>query len=298
MFLRHPEESEHPEEATEFIQDDDDDVVETPTFPFLESPPKTREELRLISEELDRQTELLLDDKNRQERIAANMSDQIYLESQELLKLFGIPYVNSPSEAEAQCALLDTINLIDGTITDDSDIWLFGAKRVYKNFFERNRDVLFFTQTDIERRFSLDRSKLIAVALLTGSDYTEGIKSVGVVTALEILGEFKEEDSFKSLQKFREWWDAAQQQTVAPSETKIKQQLRRLMLNEGFPSTTVLNAYLNPTVDSSTEKFSWALPDLDALRKFASSKLGWTLDKVNDVLLPVMKKLNSAKVSY
>lgn len=36
----------------------------------------------------------------------------------------------------------------------------------------------------------LDRNKLINLAYLLGSDYTEGIPNVGFVTAMEILNEF------------------------------------------------------------------------------------------------------------
>lgn len=36
----------------------------------------------------------------------------------------------------------------------------------------------------------LDRSKLINLAYLLGSDYTEGIPGVGYVTGMEILNEF------------------------------------------------------------------------------------------------------------
>ena len=34
------------------------------------------------------------------------------------------------------------------------------------------------------------RDKLVCLALLTGSDYTEGVETVGPVTAMEILPEF------------------------------------------------------------------------------------------------------------
>jgi len=57
-------------------------------------------------------------------------------------------------EAEAQCAFLDLASLTDGTITDDSDIWLFGAKNVYKNFFNQKKHVMCFKASDIKQYFS------------------------------------------------------------------------------------------------------------------------------------------------
>lgn len=73
---------------------------------------------------------------------------------QELLQLFGVPWVMAPMEAEAQCAFLDSAGLTQGTITDDSDIWLFGARKVYKNFFNQKKYVLQFQAQDIQHFFS------------------------------------------------------------------------------------------------------------------------------------------------
>lgn len=58
-------------------------------------------------------------------------------------------------EAEAQCAFLDKIGLTDGTITDDSDIWLFGGKTVYKNFFNQSKHVMEFKAENIQHCFSM-----------------------------------------------------------------------------------------------------------------------------------------------
>ena len=71
----------------------------------------------------------------------------------ELLRLFGLPYITSPMEAEAQCAFLDILNLTQGTITDDSDIWLFGGQRVYRNFFNQTRHVEFYHAENIFKYF-------------------------------------------------------------------------------------------------------------------------------------------------
>lgn len=48
----------------------------------------------------------------------------------------------------------------------------------------------------------LNREILINMALLCGSDYTDGIPGVGPVTAMEILSEFPAAD-FSALQAFK-----------------------------------------------------------------------------------------------
>ncbi len=73
---------------------------------------------------------------------------------QELLALFGVPFIVSPMEAEAQCAQLDSAKLTHGTITDDSDIWLFGGQLVYKNFFNQNKQVEVYRAPDIQSQLS------------------------------------------------------------------------------------------------------------------------------------------------
>lgn len=70
--------------------------------------------------------------------------------SQELLRLFGIPFLVAPTEAEAQCAALDRSDHTHGTITDDSDVWLFGGRQVYKNFFSQNKYVEHYQYSDLQ----------------------------------------------------------------------------------------------------------------------------------------------------
>lgn len=55
--------------------------------------------------------------------------------------MFGLPYIIAPMEAEAQCAYLEMANLVDGVVTDDSDVFLFGAASVYKNIFDDRKYV-------------------------------------------------------------------------------------------------------------------------------------------------------------
>jgi len=115
-------------------------------------------------------------------------------------------------EAEAQCATLLTLGLVEGVITDDSDVFLFGATRVFKNMFNQSKTVECFLASDLQRELGLTREKLIQLAYLLGSDYVEGLEKVGPVVAMEILNEFDDKSGERqdSLVLFKEWWSKVQ----------------------------------------------------------------------------------------
>lgn len=250
----------------------------------------TKDELKELEGELAAEQQTLVAQAQKTDRIAANLNDQMYGEAQHLLQLFGIPFLVAPMEAEAQCAFLDAVNLSAGTITDDSDIFLFGGTRVYKHFFNQTKHVEFFKTENIQSNFGLDRQKMITVAILTGSDYTEGVESVGTVAAMEVLAEFPGE-GIECLRNLKKWWNSAHKNVSSVYTSKVKQKMSQVMLMESFPNEKVYEAYLNPEVDESREKFSWAVPNVEALRTFTSEKFGWNFAKADEILTPVMKKL-------
>lgn len=92
-------------------------------------------------------------DEQKQQRQSAAIGDQAVKECQELLRLFGLPFLVSPGEAEAQCAWLDEQGLTHGTVTDDSDAWLFGAQRVYRHFFATDHRPTLFRVQDVVTQF-------------------------------------------------------------------------------------------------------------------------------------------------
>jgi flap endonuclease-1 len=53
-----------------------------------------------------------------------------------ILYLMGIPFIQCPEEADQQCAILSKSNIyqIAGTITEDSDVLVFGGNKIFKNF--------------------------------------------------------------------------------------------------------------------------------------------------------------------
>ncbi|KAI0434974.1 hypothetical protein F5Y09DRAFT_294362 [Xylaria sp. FL1042] len=248
-------------------------------------------------EAYERELKALRTQQKKDRRDADEVTQIMITECQALLRYFGIPYIAAPMEAEAQCAELVRLGLVDGIVTDDSDIFLFGGTRVYKNMFNSNKFVECYLSSDLERELSLSREQLISIAQLLGSDYTEGLPGVGPVTAVEILSEFPGRDG---LNKFREWWQDVQGQNRSKETDKAsgfrkkfrKSQATKLFLPTGFPSPAVFDAYLHPEVDHSAEPFQWGSPDVEGLRQFLMATIGWSQERTDEVLVPVIRDMN------
>lgn len=244
----------------------------------------------------DDELKALRNQQKKDRRDADEVTQVMITECQALVRLFGLPYVTAPMEAEAQCAELVRLGLVDGVVTDDCDVFLFGGTRVYKNMFNSNKDVECYLAADIEKELSLSRDQLIAIAHMLGSDYTEGLPGIGPITAVEILSEFP---SASGLEDFKEWWTRVQL-SPAPLNTEIstfrkkfrRSQATKLFLPPTFPSQAVTQAYLKPDVDSTPEPFQWGVPDLDQLREFLMATIGWSPERTDEILVPVIRDMN------
>lgn len=252
--------------------------------------------IQLLSVHTNVSDEQLLQEKlQKAKRDAEEVTQTMINDVQELLKRFGIPYITAPMEAEAQCAELYKLGLVDGIVTDDSDCFLFGGSRVYKNMFNQKQYVECYTAEDINNSCGLDQEKLINLALLLGSDYTEGIKGVGPVLAMEILAEFGTNEKFKA------WFDNNTTNTASkPSSALEKSLLTRikngkLFLPDTFPDQVVVQAYTNPEVDRDDSEFKWGVPSLDQIRSFLMYNVRWTQEAVDEVMVPLIRSMNKRR---
>lgn len=165
-----------------------------------------------------------------------------------MLRLFGIPYITAPMEAEAQCAALVELGLVEGVITDDSDVFLFGGLRVYKNMFNQSKTVECFLLSDLARELGLERHKLVQLAFLLGSDYTEGLPGVGPVVAMELMKEFQGDDA---LAEFKEWWVKVQNGRDKPEDSKSKFRKRFVSLLQTSYRTPLTQVRTTITVEEA-----------------------------------------------
>ncbi|XP_077366747.1 flap endonuclease GEN homolog 1 [Festucalex cinctus] len=130
-------------------------------------------------------------------------------ECAEMLDYLGVPWVVAAGEAEAMCAYMDSHNLVDGCITNDGDVFLYGARTVYRNFNMNSKDpqVDCYKTSRVQTELCLSRENLVGLAILLGCDYIpKGVPGVGKEQALKLIQTIKGQTL---LQRFMRWKDEA-----------------------------------------------------------------------------------------
>ncbi|GAX25697.1 DNA excision repair protein ERCC-5 [Fistulifera solaris] len=294
-------------------------TLTNPSVTSEQSAPKFSRTFTWPSESLDPSAfaphESQLDDQRSQQQRdestgTGEMRDEMRETLLQLLRFFGVPYVEAPAEAEAQCVELERLGLVDGIVTEDSDAFVFGGNTIYKNMFDEMKYVEVYRASDAEKEMSLGRNEMVALAMLLGGDYTEGVRGVGIVNAMEVLDAFDMSRGPKQgLMDFHNWLTMFNPIEDAPSEAIRRDEASLSRLEEfsrkhrsaktrwetpgNFPSDRVIAAYMSPVVDNSSEKFSWGTPDVENLVHFCSQYIGWSREETIKVLEPVTKKASS-----
>ena len=119
------------------------------------------------------------------------------------MKAETISYVVAPYEADAQLAYLERIGLINGILTEDSDLLVFGCQNVLLKLDTVSSTVVSITRNDFgsvtasgpdSNDISLvgwSDVQFRAMAILSGCDYLPSIPGIGLKTACTLLRKWK-----------------------------------------------------------------------------------------------------------
>ncbi|KAK5852898.1 hypothetical protein PBY51_006732 [Eleginops maclovinus] len=122
-----------------------------------------------------------------------------------MLDYLGVAWVTAAGEAEAMCAYLDSQGLVDGCITNDGDVFLYGARTVYRNFNLNSKDpqVDCYKTSRVHTELNLSRENMVGLAVFLGCDYIpKGIPGVGREQSLKLIQMLKGQTI---LQRFTQW---------------------------------------------------------------------------------------------
>ncbi len=118
------------------------------------------------------------------------------------LRAEGVPYVVAPYEADAQLAYFERIGLVDGIVTEDSDLLVFGCKNVLFKLDTAAATVTHIARADFAAvalpagpgtsagGLSLagwTDAQFRTMAILSGCDYLPSIPGIGLKTAWALL---------------------------------------------------------------------------------------------------------------
>jgi flap endonuclease-1 len=131
-------------------------------------------------------------------QVATTMKDYMLDDSQKLLTLMGLPWVQAPGEGEAQAAYMNHKGSADYCASQDYDSLLFGAPKLLRNVTisgRRRRGKAFIEVvpevvelSKVLSELGLTHKQLIDVGILIGTDFNpDGIEGVGPKTALKLI---------------------------------------------------------------------------------------------------------------
>ena len=249
-----------------------------PIYVFDGVPPELKEleikrRARVKEEAAVRYEKALKEGKIQEARVYAQatsrLKDYMAEDSKRLLNLMGIPWVQAPSEGEAQAAYLAQRGHADYCASQDYDSLLFGAPRLLRNVTISGRRRLPSKNVFIEvvpeiveldqvlKQCGITYEQLVDVGVLIGTDFNpDGIEGLGPKTALKLI---KEHGTLEQALPF-----------VKNAEFPVEPQ-------------RIKEIFLKPPV-TDDYKIEWKEPDVEALVRFMVGERDFSEDRVRKTL--------------
>ena len=261
-----------------------------PVYVLDGKPPELKakeiEERMKIREEAERKyREALAKGRLEEARTYAQASSRLTNDMVEdakfLVTAMGLPWIQAPSEGEAQAAYVAAKGDAWASASQDYDSLLFGAPRLLRNLTVSGRRKLPRKNIYIEikpevinsiimlRELGITREQLIDIAIFLGTDYNPGgVKGIGPKTALKLI------KSYGSFDK----------------AVKAVLGVREL----GFDPEAIRKIFLNPNVTDGYE-IKWSLPDEGKIMSLLVDEHDFSETRVRNAIERLKKAFKAGK---
>jgi flap endonuclease-1 len=210
----------------------------------------------------------------------SKLKDYMTEDSKKLLNLMGIPWIQAPSEGEAQAAHLAKRGDADYCASQDYDSLLFGAPKLVRNVTISGKRRLPSKNVVIDvvpeivelervlKGCGISYEQLVDVGILIGTDFNPGgIEGLGPKTALKLVKEYG---------------------TLENALPHIK--------NAEFPAEPrrIREIFLNPPI-TNNYRVEWKEPDLEGIVNFICRERDFSEDRIRKSVERMQKGLTQAK---
>lgn len=205
-----------------------------------------------------------IEDVMKYEKRLVSVSREQNDEAKKLLKLMGIPYVEAPCEAEAQCAELAKSGKVFGAASEDMDTLCYKPPFFLRHLTFAEARKMPIDEIAYEKAIEgldMDHGTFIDLCILLGCDYCDTIKGVGPKIALKLI---KEHGSLEKIVEYIE----------SQKDLKFK-------IPVNWPYKEARELFLNPEVTPGSEiSIKWQEPDVEELVAYMVKQKGFSEDRI------------------
>ncbi|KAG2198209.1 hypothetical protein INT46_000875 [Mucor plumbeus] len=226
---------------------------------------------------MDEATELgNQEDINRFSKRTVKVTTQHNDECKELLKVMGIPYVEAPCEAEAQCAELAKSGKVFAAASEDMDTLTFGTPVLLRHLTFSEARKMPIDEVNLEKALEgleLTMAQFTDLCILMGCDYTETIRGVGPKSAYNLIKQHKTiDEAIKHL--------PPKSKDNIPADWNYADARELFVKSEVTPGKDI--------------ELTWNAPDVEAVVDLMVKRKGFAEDRIRNGCAKLEKKLKQA----
>jgi Chloriridovirus flap endonuclease 1-A len=116
-----------------------------------------------------------------------------------LLKILNVTYIQAPGEAEAYCAYLMSKDLVDGVVSNDSDLLTYGCTKLILHI--NNDQCQYINLNILLEGLNFTKEQFVDFCIMCGTDYNVNIPSIGIQRSFRMISTYGSIDEIKHPQK-------------------------------------------------------------------------------------------------